>query len=273
MSQPDERPSIFNRPREALAQINPRERERLWRWLLRAAGRARGEMAALIALFVIGLGLWAFLELADMVEDAGGRGLDQRILTWLRPHDDLSRPIGPWWLNEAMADITSLGGIAVLGLFALIAAGFLLMRRRHGSVLRLIAALVGGVVLSEGLKDVFERDRPAQAFRTVETLNASFPSGHALLSTVFYLTLAVMIARTLRRRRLKAYVVGAGVLLALLVGISRVYLGAHWASDVLAGWSVGAAWAMALWLVAHLAERAMQARAEGRQTIHRPVPR
>ncbi|MFN4288058.1 MAG: phosphatase PAP2 family protein [Brevundimonas sp.] len=273
MKPPTQHRALFSRPREALAQLDARERERLWRWGLRVVGRARAEMAALIALFVIGLGLWAFLELAEMVEDAGGRGLDQRILMWLRPHDDLSRPIGPWWLNEAMADITSLGGIAVLGLFALIAAGFLLMRRRPGSVLRLIAALVGGVVLSEGLKDIFERDRPAAVFRTVETLNASFPSGHALLSTVFYLTLAVMIARSLERRRLKAYVVGAGVALALLVGISRVYLGAHWASDVLAGWSVGATWAMALWLVSHLAERAMGARAERRQTIHRPVPR
>ena len=94
----------------------------------------------------------------------------------------------------------------------------------------------------------------------VETLNASFPSGHALLSTVFYLTLGVMLTRAFPRKRMKAYVLGCGVLIALLIGLTRIYLGAHWASDVLAGWAVGAAWAMALWLVAYVVERLQKRR-------------
>ncbi|MNN24455.1 phosphatidylglycerophosphatase B [compost metagenome] len=111
------------------------------------------------------------------------------------------------------------------------------------------------MALSEGLKALFERERPPLEFQAVETLNASFPSGHALLSTVFYLTLGVMLTRAFPRKRMKAYVLGCGILIALLIGLTRIYLGAHWASDVFAGWSVGAAWAMALWLFAYAIER------------------
>ena len=116
------------------------------------------------------------------------------------------------------------------------------------------------MALSEGLKAVFERERPPEVAQAVETINASFPSGHALLSTVFYLSLGVMLTRAFPRRRFKIFVLCVSMIMALLVGGTRVYLGAHWASDVLAGWSVGAAWAMALWLVAYAVERFQQAR-------------
>ena len=106
-------------------------------------------------------------------------------------------------------------------------------------------------MLSEGLKAVFERERPPQLMQAVETINASFPSGHALLSTVFYLSVAVMLTRAFPRRRFKLFVLGVGVLMAVLVGLTRIYLGAHWATDVFAGWAVGSAWAMLLWLVAY----------------------
>ena len=120
--------------------------------------------------------------------------------------------------------------------------------------------LIGGVLLSEGLKAVFQRERPPVANQAVETINASFPSGHALLSAVFYLSLGVMLSRAFPQRRLKAYVLGVAIAMTVLVGVTRVYLGAHWATDVFAGWSVGAAWAMALWLVSYAVER--------RQKVH-----
>jgi len=119
----------------------------------------------------------------------------------------------------------------------------------------LVVGLAGGVALSEGFKGVFERERPPAQYQAVDTINASFPSGHALLSTVFYLTVGVMLARVLPSKRLKVWVMVMAVTIAMLVGLSRVYLGAHWATDVFAGWSLGAAWAMALWLAAHLIER------------------
>lgn len=214
---------------------------------------ARTEIAALSALFIVALSVMTFVEVADDMTEADGQAFDQAVLTWMQPV--AGDPRGPWWLKEAAADLTSLGGISVLTLFAVIVFAFLLIQRKRLSALLLVVGLVGGVALSEGLKAAFERQRPPAPFQAVETLNASFPSGHALLATVFYLTLGVMLTRAFPRAHLKAFVLGVAMLIALLVGLTRVYLGAHWAMDVFAGWCAGAAWAMALWLVAYAVGR------------------
>lgn len=226
----------------------------------RALRVARTEFAALSAIFVIALGIIAFVELADDVTDADGRSFDWMILSMLRPTANPEDAWGPWWLEEAAADLTSLGGIAVLGLFATVAVVFLLIQGKRLSALLLVLGLAGGVALSEGLKSIFERERPPSVYQAVDTINASFPSGHALLSAVFYLSLGVMLTRAFPRHRVKGFVLGVAIVITLLVGVTRVYLGAHWATDVLAGWSVGAAWAMALWLVSYAVAR--------RQIVH-----
>ena len=221
-------------------------------FLIRALTVARTEIAALTAMLVAAGGVLAFIEIADDMTEADGQAFDHQVLALMRPYaDDPGRPWGPWWLKEAASDITSLGGISVLGLFAVIVILFLLSQRKWLSSILLAVGLAGGVGLSEGLKAVFERERPPAAMQAVQTINASFPSGHALLSTVFYLSVAVMLTRAFPRERFKVFVLGVGILLALLVGLTRIYLGAHWATDVFAGWAVGAAWAMALWLVAY----------------------
>ncbi|WGM32905.1 phosphatase PAP2 family protein [Brevundimonas sp. NIBR11] len=227
-------------------------------FLRRALTVARAEFAALGALAIVTLGIMTFVEIADDMTEADGQAFDQMVLHWMQPV--AGQPRGPWWLHEAAADLTSLGGISVLTLFAIVALVFLLILRKRLSALLLIVGLAGGVGLSEGLKALFERQRPPAVYQAVETLNASFPSGHALLSTVFYLTVAVMLTRAFPRKRVKAWVLGVGMTFALIVGLTRIYLGAHWASDVMAGWCVGAAWAMALWLVSYAVER--------RQTRH-----
>lgn len=225
-------------------------------FLQRSLRLARAEFAALSALLVIAVALMTFAEVADDMTEADGQAFDAAVLAAMRPFaDDPGRPWGPWWLREAAADLTSLGGISVLSLLAVVAVGFLVIERKRLSALLLVLGLAGGVLLSEGLKAVFERERPSAQYQAVETLNASFPSGHALLSTVFYLTLGVMLTRAFPQKRLKAYVLGVALLFALTIGTTRIYLGAHWASDVFAGWSVGAAWAMALWLAAYAIER------------------
>jgi undecaprenyl-diphosphatase len=226
-------------------------------FIRRALRMARAEIVALTALLVIALGVMTFVEVADDMTEADGQAFDQMVLTWLQPV--AGEPRGPWWLHEAAADLTSLGGISVLTLFAVIAFSFLIIQRKRLSALLLVVGLIGGVALSEGLKALFARERPPVAYQAVETLNASFPSGHALLSTVFYLSLGVMLTRAFPRKRLKAFVLVAGIVIALLIGVTRVYLGAHWASDVLAGWCAGAAWAMALWLVAYAVQRRQEA--------------
>lgn len=225
----------------------------------RALRIARSELAAISALLVVAAGVMTFVEVADDMTEADGRAFDQAVLLAVRPNGSADG-WGPGWLETAALDLTALGGIAVLGLFAVIVVVFLVLQRKRLSALLLTLGLAGGVALSEGLKAVFERDRPPEAWRAVETINASFPSGHALLSAVFYLSIGVMLTRAFPRRRFKAYVLGVALLLTLIVGLTRVYLAAHWATDVLAGWSVGAAWAMALWLVAYAVQR--------RQAVH-----
>ena len=223
----------------------------------RALRIARTELAAVSALFIIALGVMTFVELADDMTEADGRAFDQAVLDAMRP-GSMADPWGPGWLEEAAMDLTALGGIAVLGLFALVVTGFLILQRKRLSALLLVLGLAGGVALSEGLKAVFGRERPPEDLQAVETLNASFPSGHSLLSAVFYLSIGVMLTRAFAQKRFKAYIIGVAVLLTLIVGLTRVYLAAHWATDVLAGWSVGAAWAMALWLVAYGIQRRQQ---------------
>ena len=231
-------------------------------FLRRAWRIARTEIMALSALLIVALGIMTFVELADDMTEADGQAFDQAVLAWMQPTP--GDPRGDWWLEEAAADLTSLGGISVLALFGTIALVFLILQRKHLSALLLVLGVAGGVALSEGLKAVFGRERPPQAFQAVDTLNASFPSGHALLSAVFYLTLGVMLTRAFPKKQLKAFVLGAAILITVLIGLTRVYLGAHWAADVLAGWSVGAAWAMALWLVAYAVQR--------RQAVHSAGP-
>ena len=222
----------------------------------RLLSAARTEIAALAALFIVAIGVMTFVEVADDMTEANGQAFDGAVLAMLRPYaDDPGRPWGPWWLKEAASDLTALGGISVLGLFAVIAVLFLILQRKRLSALLLVVGLAGGVALSEGLKALFERERPPAIYQAVETINASFPSGHAMLSAVVFLTLGVLASRFAERRPVKNLAISAAELVRLLVGASRVYLGVHWTSDVLAGWSVGAAWAMICWLVAYLVER------------------
>lgn len=221
----------------------------LWR-------RARGEPILLAAFAVLAGGVFGFAKIADEMSEAETRPFDEAVLHFLHPYADQTRAIGPWWMDRVALDLTSLGSTAVLVTIALIVAGFLILKRKWSEVILLVAALAGGLILSETMKDLFERERPAAAYRSFDVLNSSFPSGHALLSTVTYLTLAAMLAGALNDRRTGIYVLSVGVVLALLVGVTRIYLAAHWTTDVLAGWCLGGAWATACWM----GERALSGR-------------
>jgi undecaprenyl-diphosphatase len=220
---------------------------------------ARGEITAVAAMLILAGSVLAFIDIAEDFSEDEARTFDTDVLHAFHPGPDPADPIGPEWLDHAVRDFTALGSLAILLTIALIAIGFLVMQRRRLQALMLALSLAGGLALSELLKHVFERTRPPEIYHAAGTLNASFPSGHALLSTVFYVTLGAMLARTLKTRAQKVYALGVGLLLAMLVGASRVYLGVHWASDVLAGWCVGAAWAMACWLLEWAVERKARA--------------
>ncbi|WP_372094972.1 phosphatase PAP2 family protein [Tistrella mobilis] len=186
-----------------------------------------------------------FVWLADEVMEGETEALDRALLQSLRNPADLADPLGPNWLETGFADLTALGSTTVLGLMTLVVVGYLLIRRSRAAALTVALSVIGGTVLSFGLKLVFERPRPDLVAHLVEVQTASFPSAHAMLSATTYLTLGALLARFEDRRRLKSYVLGVAIGLTLLVGISRIYLGVHWPTDVIAGWCAGAAWAVA----------------------------
>lgn len=177
----------------------------------------------------------------------GGGKFDQTLLLVSRTPDDLADPIGPRQFEEAVRDITALGSFAVLTLVTLAAVGFLIALRKNAEAAMVAFAALGGQALSEGLKALFDRPRPDLVAQIVDTTSASLPSGHATMSAAIYLTLGAMLARVQQRQNAKTYIHAAAVLLTLLVGASRVYLGVHWPSDVLAGWRLGALWAILCW--------------------------
>lgn len=208
----------------------------------------RRELIPLAALALIaGTGL-AFLKIAGEVGEGETHALDRAVLVALRTPGDLGRPIGPAWLKVAAIDLTSFGSLAVLSVMVLMVSGFFASLRRFREALALLVAAGGGLMLSQVLKAFFGRARPDAVFQVVPTINASFPSGHAMLSAVVFLSLGVTVARYAQQRRVKAYALTCAIALTLVVGASRVYLGVHWPTDVLAGWCLGAAWASAVWL-------------------------
>jgi undecaprenyl-diphosphatase len=196
---------------------------------------------------LVGAGVLGFLALADAVADGGARRFDEWLLLALRTPGNLSDPIGPKWFEEMMRDITALGGTAVLSLGALVVTGFLALTRKTHAAITVLVSVVSGMVLSQAIKWAYARPRPELVPHGMETYSASFPSGHSMMAAVVYLTLGALLVRHQTRRRMKVYVLAVAVLLTALVGISRIYLGVHWPTDVLAGWCLGAAWAILCW--------------------------
>lgn len=202
------------------------------------------------ALLVMLAAIWSFIALTDEVLEGETRAFDTRILLAMRDPLDRADPFGPVWLEIVARDLTALGGVAVLGLLTFAAAGYLWLSGHRRSMWFLLVAVAGGVLFSQALKFGIGRPRPDLVPHGTVALTASFPSGHSMMAAVTYLTLAVLMARVEPRRRLRVYFLGLALLITGLVGLSRVYLGVHWPSDVLAGWTAGTAWALACTIVA-----------------------
>ncbi len=209
---------------------------------------ARGVLVLLAVLFVVA-GTYGFVELTDDVTEGDTHTFDNTVIEWLRYNR------GPHWLEIMGRDITGLGGIIVLaGLTVVVAGYFLLLRKSHLAILVIIAT-VGGGFINTGLKHLIGRERPPEEHRVVQELTHSFPSGHAMLSATVYLTLGTLLARGSKGRALKVYILLVAVVIAMLIGVSRVYLMVHWPTDILAGWMVGLMWAVLLWLAMHFLQR------------------
>ena len=213
------------------------------------------DLVLLLAVLAMVTALLAFIAIADKVVEGKTRRIDESLIRALRNPADPSDPIGPEWLEEVGRDLTALGGVAVLSLLTVAVVGFLLIRRTYHAVGFVLIATVGGLVLSLLLKRSFARPRPELVSHLSAVYTSSFPSGHSMLSAVVYLTLGALLARLVEGPALKIYIILVAMLLTLLVGVSRVYMGVHYPTDVLAGWSVGLSWAILCWLVARRLQR------------------
>jgi undecaprenyl-diphosphatase len=226
----------------------------------------RLELGFVLGLMVVAGGLFAFISLADEIREGETHAFDTAILLALRQVGDPAKPIGPEWLTLSMTDITSLGGFTVLTLVTVLSALYLVLDNKRAAAGLLVTSVAGGTLVGQVLKVAFDRPRPDLVAHLVDVRTLSFPSGHAMMSAVTFLTIGVLLARTSPRRRLKVYIVSVAVMLTLLVGFSRIFLGVHWPTDVLAGWSAGSAWAVLCWLAA----RALQSRGQVEPAAQEP---
>lgn len=214
-----------------------------WVW------RNRPELWLLGGLFLAGLLVLVFGEIAEEVFEGDTTWFDRTILLSLRNPADHADPLGPAWLEEAARDVTALGSYAVLGIVVVAAIAYLLLVKRSEAALWVLASVLGGMLLSNALKHSFDRPRPDLVAHAAQVFTPSFPSGHAMLSAVTYLTIGALLASMHDSRRLKVFFLGLAIFITVIVGLTRVYLGVHYPTDVLAGWCLGAAWAAICWTV------------------------
>jgi len=194
--------------------------------------------------------LWGFIEIAGMVTSGGTAAVDEKLLLLFRTAEDLSDPVGAHWVEELMRDITGLGGVGILTFFTLASAVYMLLIQKPKMALFIIVAIVSGTLLSFALKYGFDRPRPDLVPHGSYVYTHSFPSGHSLMSALVYFTLGTLLSRVEKRKRVKIFLMSVATLLTVSIGISRVYLGVHWPSDVLAGWTVGVFWSILSLMVA-----------------------
>ena len=212
------------------------------------------DFVVVAALFCVTALLFGFMQIAEAVREEG-IGLDTKILLALRSAHDPSDPIGPAWFEDLWLNVTAFGSGDVATMLTLAVLGFLLILKEWRTAIVFALAMIGAAVGGTLLKEAFDRARPDLVTPLTEVSSLSFPSGHSLISAVFYPVLGALTTRLITRMVLRLYVVGMAVLLTLMVGFSRVYLGVHYPSDVVAGWMLGFGWAIVCWLVLRALQR------------------
>ncbi len=218
----------------------------LWRFLRRFETRV-------LLIFMAAMGaLWAFFSIAEEVDEGETRAFDERLILVFRDPGDLNNPLGSRSFEEAVRDITALGGFTFVTLATAVGVLLFLFHGRTRHALVLLGAVLLSLVSSETMKAIYGRPRPDLVPHGSYVYSGSFPSGHSTLSAATFLTLAVLVSSLEPRRRTKALLYALALALLATVGLSRVYLGVHWPSDVIAGWCLGAAWAFVAWVVLRL---------------------
>ena len=215
-------------------------RDALYSTLRFIARHLKGFYAPIAAFVTVGLvvGVVAvaiFAAVAEAVTEGVTPSFDERVLQWFQSH---RTPL----LDKIMVEITTLGGGVVLVMIVLVAAVFLWQTQHRWSVYLLLLGVLGGKLLNTILKQFFSRDRPSVVEWVTDVHSASFPSGHSMSSMVVYGSIAYLVGRLDYRPALRHSIWALAAVVILLIGISRMYLGVHYPSDVIAGFLGGLAW-------------------------------
>ena len=223
---------------------NQSEPQRQKRW--------KPKLPIILALLTIIGGVSVFILVTDEVVELHTLKVDHAILKAMRTKENPSDPWGPAWLEKIAKDLTTLGNVAPMCLIILSVVTYLLLNHKWESAGLILFSVIVGVGLIHFIKNYVDRARPDIVPHLVEVSSKSFPSGHAAISAMVYLTLGALLAESNPHRRVKVYVMTLAILLTLMIGTTRIYLGVHFPSDVLAGWALGFAWAATAWLGARV---------------------
>lgn len=212
------------------------------------------EVRLLAAIAIVSGLILGFFTLADEMGEGDLEAFDNFVLMLFRDPDNVDLVVGPIWAHEMVRDITALGSFSLLGLIVLGVCSYLLLIRLKSEALLIVVSVAGGTILSTVLKWTYSRPRPDLHVMSTQ-FTSSFPSGHAMLSAVTFLTLGTLLAKIAPSWRIRLFFLGGAIFLTVIVGLSRVYMGVHFPSDVIAGWCVGAAWALLCNIVATILQR------------------
>ena len=206
-----------------------------------SVSRSRQNRRNLFPVWQISALLLLFVAIAAAVSLNATMGFDRAVLLSLREPSDPGRPLGPAWVAEAIRDLTSLGSVLVVFLFAGILSGYWLVTRNTRAAVLLLGSAGGALLLNNVLKQVFDRPRPDAILQSARIFSSGFPSGHAAISCATYFSAALLIASSAPGNG-RAFLMWAAALVVAAIGLSRIYLGLHYPTDVVAGWCVGALW-------------------------------
>ncbi|MFL5386380.1 MAG: phosphatase PAP2 family protein [Longimicrobiaceae bacterium] len=202
----------------------------------------RGFHAAIGALLIVALAIILvcvvfFAMLANVVMAGGTQEFDDAVLLWMNQHASPE-------LTDVALNVSALGAGMTVWLMVIVASVFLWSTRHRWSVGLLWVSILGSGLINSSMKLFFERPRP-QLFpwRAPYAGLSSFPSGHSMTAMVCYATLAYLVTRLEATRFLRRFTFAVAALLIVLIGLSRMYLGVHYPTDVLAGFTMGLAWA------------------------------
>lgn len=191
---------------------------------------------------------FAFMQLGSEVAEGDTRGFDMwllRLAQALREHHP--------GMVDIMRDLSGLGSTVAMTLLTAATTGYLLLSGNRRMAALVATAVASGAILVSLFKTAYGRERPALAYADFIASGLSYPSGHASMSAIVFMTLGGLVASTRTRAAERLYILGAAMLMTALVGLSRVALGVHWATDVLGGWAFGLAWALAwIWMALRL---------------------